>query len=411
MGFRDDERAQSVQIGAVLLFAILIVAFSSYQAFVVPEQNREVEFDHNQKVQRDMVEVRNTVLSTVADGTDGYAEVTLGTRFPARLVALNPPPPSGSFATTERRPIVIREQGGPEITDEVCPGTDIGTRFLEYRPSYSELDGAGTIRYESSLLYHDFGDGVVELTGQSLVNGDRLQVIPITGQTHVGGSQTITVEPKAGRLDTSQRSDVEVKLPTRLSEQRWEEILDGEVAASDVAVTRGDAGRNVTLTLDGQRTIECGPVGIGQVPPSGARGTGGNDINPAAPGDLTLDDEFLKGGSKSNLILRFNNSAGANNITRARINFYQSMEGGNNEPTKADISRDGGPTSATLEFRADFATLDPKIELAGETTTDVSLNFYSDRNADPTLSRDSWFVVTLVLETGQRATYFVPVAA
>ncbi|WP_220618969.1 hypothetical protein [Haloarcula rubra] len=382
-----------MQVGAVLLFAILIVTFATYQAFIVPDQNREVEFNHYQGVQRDMVEVRNTILDTYTGGNDGYAEVALGTRFPARLVSINPPPPSGSLRTTEPRPIVISEQGGPEITDEVCPGTDFDTRFLEYEPNYAEFEQAGTIRYESSLLYNDFRDGTVQLAGQSVVEGDQVQIIPITNDINTAGTQTAPVEPKAGRLDTSQREDITVKLPTQLSEDQWEAALDGEVAPGNIVVNN----RNVTLTLDGERTINCGPVGIGETPPSGARGGSADGINPASPGDIRLSDETRNG---DNVTLEFNNTAGTNNITEARINFYDGQ--GGNDPSSATIRRVGEADSATLTVGGQFESLSPKIRLDGDgTVTNVELEF--DRN----VGQNDFFVLTLELETGETALYFI----
>jgi len=395
MDLVGDERAQSIQVGAVLLFAVLIVAYSTYIAFVVPDQNREVEFNHNQQVQRDMIDVRNTLLETYTGGNDGYAEVALGTNFPARLAALNPPPPSGSLYTTPEEPITIRKNGpsGTEITDDACPGTNVGTRFLEYSPEYSVYDRAGTLRYESSFLVHDFGDSSVTLTDQTLVRGDRIQIIPITNGFNVGGSRTVAVEPQAGLLDTTEVSNPVVTLPTRASEQTWERLLDGEVDPSNVAVSGGE----VTLTLSGAYTIECGPVGVGAVPPSGDRGGGVDEINPASPGDITLEDETF---NKPTVTLKFNNTAGTNNITEARINFYDSQTG--NTPTEGVIRKAGEADSATLQIGGQFKTLDPKIELAGDgAITNIEIRFNNSPN------NKDWFILTAKLETGETALYFV----
>jgi len=54
----DDERGQAIQIGAVILFSFVVIGFSLYQATVVPDQNSEVEFNHNQNVQQDMLSYR-----------------------------------------------------------------------------------------------------------------------------------------------------------------------------------------------------------------------------------------------------------------------------------------------------------------------------------------------------------------
>jgi len=398
MSLRDDERAQSIQIGAVLLFAVLIILFAFYQAFLVPSQNREVEFNHNQRVQGDMVEVRNELLSAKATGENGYAAVELGTEFPARLVGLNPSPPSGSLSSTARRPIVV-EAGGSDVTDSVCPGSDVQTRFLEYSPTYAAYSGAGTIRYDNSLLYHDFDDGAFRMTGQQLVQGDTVTIVPIRGQYSEGGSQTVSVEPVPGLLDSSQRQDPRIVLPTRLSEAQWEAALEGEVPASEVSVTTGAGGQNLTLELSGEYTISCGPVGLGQAPPSGARGTDETEINPASPGDVRLVDETAQGNDQ--IVLTFNNTAGTNNFTAGRINFYQGP--GNNQPTEANVSAVGESRSATMQIEGEFEEFSPKITLPGDgTRTDIVLEFDRGTNSN------DWFVLTFELESGETALYFVP---
>ncbi|MFW5957258.1 MAG: hypothetical protein ACOCQ7_02355 [Natronomonas sp.] len=47
MNFGGDTRSVAPVIGFLLIFVILIITFSGYQAFVVPSQNEGVEFDHN----------------------------------------------------------------------------------------------------------------------------------------------------------------------------------------------------------------------------------------------------------------------------------------------------------------------------------------------------------------------------
>ena len=49
MDFWGDERGQPVQIGFILLFGILVLAFAGYQGYVVPNQNSQVEFQHSQE--------------------------------------------------------------------------------------------------------------------------------------------------------------------------------------------------------------------------------------------------------------------------------------------------------------------------------------------------------------------------
>ena len=83
-----DDRGQSIQIGAVLLFGALIIALSGYQAFVVPQQNEQVEFSHSQTVQDELQDLRNAFVSATGDVSRRSVSVTLGTRYPDRIFAV-----------------------------------------------------------------------------------------------------------------------------------------------------------------------------------------------------------------------------------------------------------------------------------------------------------------------------------
>jgi hypothetical protein len=395
MKLGDDERAQSVLVGAILLFAILTVTFSSYQAFVVPNQNAEVEFNHNQRVQNDMVEIRNELLSTYTTGQNGYAEIELGTQYPPRLLALNPPAPSGTFQTGPSRPIVVETQSGTDITDEVLPGDVNDSRTVSYTPTYSEYNNAGTLRYENSVAYHDFGDSFVPLTDQQLVRDNTIQIVPVPTRFDENGRRAVAIEPRAGLTDRTTREDINVTLPTELSESQWEALLSDELDPANVTVTDGPRGRNLTLTLDDEWAIDAGPVGLGSTPGS-PRGGGVDEINPAAPGDIILESESASG---STVTLTFNNTAAVNNFTRGRINFYNTP--GNNPPTEAIVRVAGQPDSATLLIGGNYEQFDPDLTIGGETTTNVEMEF--DKNP----SSNAWFVATFQLETGETAVYFV----
>ncbi|WP_276278155.1 hypothetical protein [Haloarcula regularis] len=237
------------------------------------------------------------------------------------------------------------------------------------------------------------------LTDQTVVRGDTIELVPITRAFDVGGTQTVAVEPRAGLLDRTQVSDVRVTLPTELSERRWETLLDGEVPPGDVTVSGPTGSRTLELTLDGDYTLACGPVGIGEVPPSGERGGGIDDINPAAPGEIRLTDEFKNG---QELTLEFQNSGDDNSFIEARINFFEAQ--GGSSPSQAVIREEGATDSGTLQVRGDFVQLDPDLDLEGDdATTRIVLDF------DQNLNSNDWLVVSMQLETGETALYFIPV--
>lgn len=404
MSLREDERAVAPVIGAVLIFGMLVVSLSSYQAFVVPNENQQVEYDHDRRVQSQLVAVRNAILDARATREEAFATVELGTRYSSRLIAINPPSPTGRLATTDLEEFTVSDADRDAI--EACPGTE-ETRALEYRANYNEYRNAPTIRYEHSVVYgaHDNGADV-PLSGQTLVRDDTITLVPVRGEFQESGTRAVAVEPKPGRMRSTRTTDPTIALPTRLDEETWVTLLDGQVAEENVAVADG----TLTIDLEGEYTVRCGPVGIGETPPSGPAGSDEGGLNPAAPADIVFEGEYMADGTSSEVVLMVNNTANANAITEARINFYQSAESADRQtPDRATIAEDGGDPSAELVFREDFEVLDPKIDLPGERVTRVRLDFSNPDTDDPTLSDESFFVLTIVLETGESATFFVPV--
>jgi hypothetical protein len=262
------------------------------------------------------------------------------------------------------------------------------------------------------VLYQNFSENAVILTGQQLIQrtpdssvDGKIQLIPLNRSFREASSRTVSVDFKPGRLDTSQHDVDSITVPTRLPRSAWVEALSGEVDPGNVTVTTGAAGRNLTLTLSGTYTVSCGPVGVDQVPTSGARGSGITGLNPAGPGEVRLVDENLEGNG--NVTLFFNNTGGNNSFTQARINFYQSQSA--NKPSNADlyadVDGDGSPESIspTVSVGGSFETLDPDITLEGSgAVTEVIIDF--DRDPNP----NDFFIITFELETGETSTYFVP---
>ncbi|MFW6321907.1 MAG: hypothetical protein ACOC0Z_08640, partial [Halohasta sp.] len=139
--FRADSRGVSEVVGAVLLLGILILTLSIYQVAVVPNQNAATEFDHNQDVEDEMVDVRNSILEARSTGDDSFASVTLGTRYQNRLLTVNPPSPTGTIETDRQRNISVTEEGGDNRADPLdLDDRPLENQFLEYSPRYYEYD-------------------------------------------------------------------------------------------------------------------------------------------------------------------------------------------------------------------------------------------------------------------------------
>ena len=141
MGLVREERAQSVVIGSLLIFTILIVSFSVYQAFSVPNQNAQVEFNHYAEIQDDMQEVRQAHQSAVADGEPRSPALTLGTKYKGRIIAVNPPTPQGTLRSEDAGEFELQdaseaETGDSVTTDTVCGTPQVESSAIRYEPGY-----------------------------------------------------------------------------------------------------------------------------------------------------------------------------------------------------------------------------------------------------------------------------------
>ena len=265
MRFTRDSRAQSVVLGTVVLFGFLIISLSVYQVEVVPQQNAEIEFQHFEDTRNDLVELRAGILQAGSIDQPQYRTVQLGTTYPTRIVAINPPPPAGVIRTTEAYPITISNGSGtPEGT------ITIPTRFIQYRPGYNELNPSPTW-YDASVLYldaRDEGSGVVVIEDQALVDSGEVQITALQNEFYRSETGRVTLELRPARsvTGTIPEGDLSVTVPTRLSgEEYWD---DTEISSEIYTVTNdanGDGVYNLTLeTTANNLTVDT--VGVQDAP-------------------------------------------------------------------------------------------------------------------------------------------------
>jgi hypothetical protein len=269
MGFGGDERGVTVQIGAVLLLGIVVLSLSVYQVTVVPADNEQVEFQHSQTVQGDLVELRNGLLDAAAADTPRPVSVRLGVAYPPRTVFVNPPPASGRLATEAAGELVVANATATDT--EVRDYWDGSNRTFEtsrlvYRPDYHEYQRAPTTVVGNSIAYNRFDGGRnLTLTGQALVDGKRLFLVNLDGNLSAQGTRptAVDLEPKstATRSVSINGSDENVTLvvPTRLSAADWRELLESSGDLDGSGNTGNEAyvhdvsdgpGESVTLTFE-----------------------------------------------------------------------------------------------------------------------------------------------------------------
>lgn len=244
MSSGETDRGISELAGAVLVFAVIMITLSLYQATVVPGQNQRVEFDHNIRLQGDMQELRQAILNTPTTGSSETVTIELGVRYPSRALLINPAPATGTLesdGTTPPAPnISISNATATGEVGDFWNGTphEYSTSGLVYRADYNEYTDAPSTHYENSVVYNRFNETVIPLTSQRIVDGRRITLTAVDGsisRSEIGetsidmrsispGRRTVTV--------TDSGDNVTVSIPTRLPLTTWRDLLAGEFVAN-----------------------------------------------------------------------------------------------------------------------------------------------------------------------------------
>lgn len=260
------DRAVSEVVGFILIFGMLVTAFTVYQGIVVPDQNRQVEFQHNQEVQGQMQDLRNAIVSTAATDSGQAVSITLGASYPTRALAMNLGVSAGSLQTTGGGDVVLQNVSTNEDETIDYVNGSVGpfqTTSIQYTPVYSFYAEAPRTHYENSVVYNRFNGANLTLTDQSLVHGRTLTIVTLGGNLSASQQGTVSVNTRPISVSSNRvpitsngSGPITVTIPTDLSASQWREILDGEYDPTDTnpdayvsAVT--DAGQNsVQLVLE-----------------------------------------------------------------------------------------------------------------------------------------------------------------
>lgn len=283
----EDRRGVTVQVGAILLFGILIVALSTYQAVAVPAENEQVEFNHNQAVQQDMLELRSALLQTGAGSRGQSVSVSLGTAYPSRVLLVNPPPASGSIRTGPSQPVALSNvTADDDEADDFLNASANGpytlaTRPVTYQPGYNVYDSAPTTTERLGTTVNQNPDGNdTAVSGQTLVEGNEITLVAVEGNLSRATSGAVTVDPRARSASTrtvpvsdGPGGNLTLTVPTTLAADRWETLLGDEYDPSSsgdghVYEVTEEPGRDaVTLAFDPGVTyrLRAALVGVGSL--------------------------------------------------------------------------------------------------------------------------------------------------
>jgi len=316
--FWDDNRAVTVQIGAILLFGTLIIAMSIYQVTVVPSQNADVEYQHSQTVQNQMTDVRNGILRAAATGTTQPASVTLGTQYSSRVFLVNPPPATGTLQTSDAGAIQLTNVAARnnQTNDffKAIETWNTSTKTLSYEPNYHEYDNAPSIRYESSILSNYYPGAedspAIPISNQVLVNEETntITLVALNGSLSTTQSGSVSVEPVPlsapyESVEITPRGDAEtmtLTIPTKVSA----DVMEARTTLTDVSP--GSPNETVTITLRGDYTLRTAKIGVGS-----------RTTEPGPRYLTTSEDPVVQPNEEFTVSVRdrFNNPVGDQNVT------------------------------------------------------------------------------------------------
>lgn len=378
MRFFPDRRAQSVQIGVMLVFVVLVIAFAGYQAVAVPQQNSATEYNHDRLVHSQFTDVRSSIMNAAASGKSSFSELTLGTQYSMRILAINPPNPTGTVRTTTPGSIEVEGDGAPP--SPFCLGSD-EARHLEYRATYNEYRGNPVYRFENTVAYREFDEGTVRVdSDQRLLNDRSVNLVPIQGSFFRSGTDSVAIDPVPGLTRSRTVSNPIVRVPTELGSEEWNELLESELDPGETASV--DDGQ-LTLELDGSYRVVCAPTGINAEPASGQRLGGGlgdgsiedESINPSGSRDVVLQDVGIVAGTGNrNVELRFRNRGDEDrSFERARLALYYAPGTGPGSQAQEELQL--LDTGDVLELRGPMVDLSESIVIPAGGTETITVRF------------------------------------
>ncbi|MUV87033.1 hypothetical protein GJ631_10750 [Natronomonas sp. CBA1123] len=274
----------------MFLLAFAVILISMNQAYVVPQENSEIEFQHFQEVRSDMVSVRSSILTAGQADVSQFATVQMGTNYPPRIFAVNPPPASGTIQTSDSYDIVITNGSDTET---------ISTRFIQYRNGYNNLE-VGSMWYENSILYLDEtqdGGRVIYEDQQLVTDGNTLRITALQNEFDQSGTGRATLElypTEAVTADDIPTGDVDITVPTRLTaDQYWGDAMQGQSFYDGVTEDDYETGiHGLEFSIDttqDSNELQVNTVGIRSEPDEGPAkqnvGSGSNDDSTTPPSD------------------------------------------------------------------------------------------------------------------------------
>ncbi|MFW5900284.1 MAG: Ig-like domain-containing protein [Halodesulfurarchaeum sp.] len=327
-----------------------------------------------------MVELRNLIGSVQSSNQPQSKTMTLAADYPDRIIAINPHTPIGSLSTIDTTDpnTNLTISNATAIHEDVRDWFDgsqitFPTGFLEFQPNYNEYRDAPTTAIENSVVYNQFTGGEqLSATDQRLIQGNRIVLGSLTGDREFTDREAdLELTPESSGMTrvpvqaTGEDQPIEIQIPTRLSEDRWDELLEGEQTVESYQVQNGV----LFVELDESRTYELQMARVSLGP------------NPQNEGPHYLkrhsgDGQAISRGQQTTLSTqvrdRYNNPVSGVEVD------YSIVEGsGNLVPDEPVVTDENGIAEATFVASDDNETVE--INATTEEIDDSTGPSYEDR--------------------------------
>lgn len=236
MSFGRDTRGVSEVIGAVLIFGLMIMLLAILQTALVPAANEQVEFNHNDDVQAQLVDFHEAAASTARNGVADSTKLKMGAQYPARMLFFNPPSPAGTLKTSDEGTVTIENAQAEDqtVAKYVNSGPiEVGTRSLTYRPNYNEYRRAPASHYEYGVLYNKHPDSQLLVNDGGVVQGREISLLMPAGELHESSARAMSIDPRPVSAPANTvavtgdgSGPINVTLPSEMNTSLWKDAVD-----------------------------------------------------------------------------------------------------------------------------------------------------------------------------------------
>jgi len=258
----EDERAVSPVVGFVLIFALIMLVFTIYQAEVVPAQNEEAEFKHSQTVEKQMSQLNDAVMGVSATGVSRSQTIATGMQYPSRALAINPGPPAGSLRLGTEHTIDLRELSvdGSKYWDGADDGSGEPTfksKPVVYTVNYNNQQNDPRFTIRNGQFFRQYGGS--EALSDGGLSGDplpdkQIDLVLVDGDISRSGQATgVTVHPVSTSteyLTATAHGDTILTFPTTLTQSKAQSTFSNKSYATlESYNSRSDKPNTVDVKL------------------------------------------------------------------------------------------------------------------------------------------------------------------